>query len=86
MIKKVKEGLRRYKKVLMRHERMYRRLVKKYDQKLGKGCWQLPDCSDVERDEITRVRIGLRAMVMVLGITRTEEVAIDEKCDIKHPR
>lgn len=86
MIRRVKEGLRRYKKVLMRHERMSRRLAKKYDKNFGKGRWQLSDCSDVENNEVIRVRICIRAMAMVLGITRTEEIEIDKECDIKHPR
>ena len=86
MIKKVKEGLRRYKRVLLRHERMYRRLVKKYDQEFGRGRWNLSDCSEIDRNEIDRIRICIRGMAMVLGLSRTEEVAIDEKCDIKHPR
>ncbi len=86
MIKRVREGLRRYKKELMRHERMFRRLAKKYDKDFGKGRWSLSDCSDIEREEIVRVRICIRAMAMVLGLSRTEEVAIDEECGIKHPR
>ena len=86
MIRRVKEGLRRYKKTLMRHERMYRRLVKKYDQNFGKGHWSLSDCSDVERDEIVRVRICIMAMSIVLGLSRKEEIEIDGECGIKYPR
>ena len=86
MIKRVKEGLRRYKKALLKHERMFGRLARENDKKFGKGRWSLSDCSDAEHNEIVRIRICIRAMAMVLGLSRTEEVSIDEVCDIRYPR